>query len=176
MKFKGFTLIELIITLAIAAIVMTIGVPAFQDMIRNNRMIAQTNDFISALSFTRSEAIKRGRPVVLCKSSGGAACATTGPWDQGWMIFVDTNNNAAVDAGEEILRIHDALSGGNTLVGNSNVVTYISYSSDGVSRLKNGGTFQSGTLTFGLCNSSHQQNTIVINETGRARIAKITCS
>ena len=176
MNNKGFTLIELIITIAIAAIVMAIGVPAFQDMIRNNRIIAQTNDVMSALNFARSEAIKRGRPVVLCKSSGGAACATSGNWDQGWMIFVDTDNNAAVDSGEEILRVHDALTGGNTLEGNGNVATYISYSSDGVTRLKNGGGFQSGTLTFSLCNSSKQKNTILISDTGRARIQKVTCS
>ena len=176
MNNKGFTLIELIITIAIAAIVMAIGVPAFQDMIRNNRIISQTNDVMSALSFSRSEAIKRGRPVVICKSSGGAGCATSGNWDQGWMIFVDTDNNAAVNSGEEILRVHDALTGGNTLEGNGNVATYISYSSDGVTRLKNGGGFQSGTLTFGLCNSSKQKNTILISDTGRARIEKVTCS
>ncbi len=176
MNNKGFTLIELMITIAIAAIVMAIGVPAFQDMIRNNRIIAQTNDVMSALNFARGEAIKRGRPVVLCKSSDGAACATSGNWDQGWMIFVDTNNNAAADSGEEILRVHDALTGGNTLVGNGNVSTYISYSSDGVTRLKNGGSFQSGTLTFGLCNSSHEKNKITINKTGRVKIDKETCS
>ncbi len=175
MKSKGFTLIELMITLAIAAIVMTIGVPAFQDMIRNNRAIAQTNDFISALNFARSESIKRGQRVVLCKSSGGAACTTDGNWDQGWMIFVDNSGNAAVDTGEEILRVHEALTGGNTLVGNTNVANYISYSSDGTTRLASN-AFQSGTLTFGLCNSSQQKNTIVISDTGRARIEKIPCS
>ena len=171
MKSKGFTLIELMITLAIAAIVMAIGVPAFQDMIRNNRAIAQTNDFISALSFTRSEAIKRGQRVVLCKSSGGATCATSGNWDQGWMIFVDNSGNAAVETGEEILRVHEALTGGNTLVGNSNVSTYISYASDGVARLITSNFPQNGTVTLSLYSTSKQKK-VVINKVGRARICR----
>ena len=99
---RGFTLIELIITVAIVAILLAIGVPSFQEMMRNNRVAAHTNDRLSSLNLARSEAIKRGVRVSLCKSSDGLSCATTGDWTQGWIVFVDTDNDATVDAGENI--------------------------------------------------------------------------
>ncbi|MGB5065269.1 MAG: GspH/FimT family pseudopilin, partial [Candidatus Competibacter sp.] len=70
---SGFTLIELMITVALAAIVLTLGVPAFQETIRNNRLATTVNDFISSLNLTRSEAIKRGTRVTLCKSANGTS-------------------------------------------------------------------------------------------------------
>lgn len=171
----GFTLIELIVTLALAAILLTVGVPAFQEMIRNNRAATHANEFMSTLNFARSEAVKRGRRVVLCKSQDGASCTTDGTWDQGWIVFVDTDNDAAVDAGENIIRIFGALSGGNTLQGSTDVADYISYSPDGIARLTSGTSLATNTqLTFGLCVSG-KKNAIEISQTGRARVDKITC-
>lgn len=172
---RGFTLTELIITLAVAAIVLTIGVPAFQSTIRSTRIVTHTNDFISSINLARSEGIKRGRRVVLCKSSNGTSCTTSGNWEQGWIVFVDVNNNAAVDtaSGDVVIRVHGLLDGNDTLQGNTPVSNYISYSSDGFTRLTNG-AFQSGTLTFGLCNDGHK-NTIIISNTGRARVEKVSC-
>lgn len=169
----GFTLTELIITVAIAAIVMAIGVPAFQDTIRSNRMVTHTNDFIGSLNLARSEAIKRGRRVALCKSTDGAACTNADNWEKGWIVFVDVNNNAAVDVGEVVIRAHGPLDGDNTLQGNANVSDYISYSPDGFTRLVNGG-FQAGTLSFSLC-SGGQKNNIILSNTGRVRLGKVSC-
>lgn len=172
---RGFTLIELIVTLALAAILLTIGVPAFQEMIRNNRAAVHANEFMSALNVARSEAIKRGQRVVLCKSSDGASCATTNLWDQGWIVFVDTDNDAGVDAGETIIRVYGALKGDNTLQGSTDVADYISYSPDGIARLTSGTALAADTkLTFELCVSG-KKNAIEINQTGRARVDKITC-
>ncbi|MFZ1829000.1 MAG: GspH/FimT family pseudopilin [Candidatus Competibacteraceae bacterium] len=171
----GFTLTELIITVAIAAIVIAIGVPAFQDTMRSNRMVTHTNDFIGSLNLARSEAIKRGRRVALCKSTDGAACTNADNWEKGWIVFVDVNNNAAVDAGEVVIRAHGPLDGDNTLkqeVGTS-VSNYISYSPDGFTRLING-AFQAGTLSFDLC-SGGQKNEIILSSTGRARLRKVSC-
>jgi type IV fimbrial biogenesis protein FimT len=184
---SGFTLIELIITLAIAAIVVTIGIPSFQGMMRNNRVAAHTNDFLSSLNLARSEAIKRGVGwrVVMCPGTQ-AGCAGTA-WGNGWIVFVDadangngrldegTNNNGLWDAGEQILRIHEPLGGNDTLIGNGPVSTYISFAPDGSTRLANSDAFQAGTLTFSLCNTNNQQNTIVINSVGRARVAPQPC-
>jgi type IV fimbrial biogenesis protein FimT len=172
-RHSGFTLIELIVTAMLAMVLLTLGVPMFQDMIRNNRIAAHTNDFISSLNLARSEANKRGRRVVLCKSDNTAACAATGDWEQGWIVFVDDDNDASVDAGETVLRVHGPLDGGDTLQGNTNVNTYISYSPDGFTRLT-GGAFQAGTLTFGLCSSHNEKTSIVISDTGRARVKKET--
>lgn len=183
---RGFTLIELIVTVAIVAIVLAIGVPSFQGMMRSNRAAAHTNDFLSSLNLARSEAIKRGIGwrVVMCPGNQ-AGCSGTA-WGNGWIVFIDadanadgllneaTNNNGQWDAGEQILRVHERLDGNDTLTGNGPVSTYISFASDGSTRLISN-AFQAGTLTFSLCNSTNQQNTVVINSVGRARVEPQTC-
>lgn len=167
----GFTLIELIVTLAIAAIVLTVGIPSFRELLRENRLATQANEFLAALALTRSEALKRGVRVTLCKSADGASCTVNGGYEQGWVVFVDPNNNATVDTGEVILRVYGALPGGLTLTGNSTVQSFVSYTASGMSQLLGGG-FQAGTLT--LC-AAPKARSITINSTGRARIAVATC-
>ena len=76
---RGFTLLELMITVAVLAILLSLGVPSFAETIRNNRVAAQTNELVTALSLARSEASKRGMPVSVC--AGAAACGgAAGVW------------------------------------------------------------------------------------------------
>lgn len=175
-RWRGFTLVELVVTLAIGAILLGLAAPSFQATILNNRIATHTNDFLSALSLARSEALKRDKPVVLCKSSDLASCATTGHWEQGWIIFVDNDDDAVVDSssGELIIRSHGPLGGDDALQGTSAISAYISFGTNGFPRTIVG-DFQSGTLTFGLCGADGERNTIVMNKTGRARVVKVGC-
>ncbi len=170
-KKSGFTLIELMITMAVVAIVLTLGIPMFQDTIRNNRLATTVNDFISSLNLTRSEAIKRGVRVTLCKSSNGTSCniGSVG-YQQGWIVFTDPNGNATVDSGEQIVRVYNTITG-ISLTGNTNILNYISYTADGMTRLTTGG-LQMGTLTVCIAPKAFQ---IVISGGGRARTAEATC-
>lgn len=173
-RYRGFTLIELIITVAIASIVLAVGVPSFQTMMRNNRAATYTNEFMSALNFARSEAVKRGRRVVLCPSTGTGnppTCAGTA-WESGWITFVDIDDDTVPNTSNDVLRIHGPLGGTTTLRGNANVATYILFSFDGTTRMSGNNNPQMGTLTFSLCNSNNQQNNIVINLVGRARVSQ----
>ncbi|MDT8385069.1 MAG: GspH/FimT family pseudopilin [Gammaproteobacteria bacterium] len=138
---NGFTLIELAITLAIAAIVLAIAVPSYQTSVQNNRRTTAVNDLATALQLARSTAISRRVTTTVCKSSDGATCPIgggSGDWSQGWMVFTDANNNATLDAGETLLRVHSALAGTATFVGNNNVVNSVSFSPQGLARGSNG--------------------------------------
>ncbi len=161
---QGFTLVELIITISVAAILLTISVPAFRALTRTFQLSTQANIFVTSVNVSRAESIRRSRRVTLCPSADGTGCAASGNWDQGWIVFVDLDNDAARDAGEDLIAVHGALEGGLTLIGDSDVSNYISFRSDGTSRLANGTSFQSGTIT--LCQEDRGID-IVLSPTGR---------
>ncbi|EAQ95817.1 GspH/FimT family pseudopilin [Congregibacter litoralis] len=95
---KGFTLIELMITLVVLAILLGVGVPSFNLLRLNSNTAALANDFASALNLARSEAVTRAEQVEVCPSSDGATC--TGNWTQGWIVIVS--------ASSEVLRAYPA--------------------------------------------------------------------
>ena len=95
---RGFTLMELLLAVAILAIVTTAALPAFTTFIQNNRLTGQTNELVTAFQFARSEALKRADPVTVCSSSDGEDCG--GSWNEGWMVIA---NRGAGD--EEVLRV-----------------------------------------------------------------------
>ena len=86
---RGFTLIELMVTLAVLAIVLGIAVPSFTQQIRNNSSVALTSEFQTALSYARAEAVKRATRVSICPSTNGASCLGASDWHKGWLVFVD---------------------------------------------------------------------------------------
>jgi type IV fimbrial biogenesis protein FimT len=171
---KGFSTIEIIIAMSVVAILLSISSPQFATLNMNKRISTQTNEFIASLALARSQALARISRVTVCSSANGTSCATSGNWDQGWLVFVDTNNNAQVDSGqnppEDILQAHRELEGGNTLNGTSNVDQYISFSATGTARLTSG-AFQTGMLV--LCDDrgpGSYARAINISVTGRSRV------
>jgi type IV fimbrial biogenesis protein FimT len=111
----GFTILELMVVVAIVGILMAVAVPAMGDFIRNGRITAAANDVMAALHFTRSEAIKRRQPVTLCTSANAllgsnlqnpnATCADS-EFLTGWIVFEDLNQNGQREAGDTILLNH----------------------------------------------------------------------
>ena len=99
---RGFTIIELMITVAIAAIVLAVAIPSFQAQIRNNQSIALGEDFASAINFARSEAVKRATRVSLCASDNGISCG--GAWTDGFIAFVDVTEQPKIPRPENRLR------------------------------------------------------------------------
>lgn len=162
----GVTFIEMIVVLVIVAIVTTMAVPTFNRTITRMRITSYTNELLAYLSFARSEAVMRGKRVIVCKSKNGSMCTTNGGWEQGFIIFVDNATHTQANAGE-LLRVHEKLEGNITIQGDTPVSDYVSYSSDGRTRLNSNG-FQAGTLS--ICNiNSGLRSAIRISSVGRAR-------
>ncbi len=161
---KGFTLLELMITVVIAGILASMAVPSFTQAIKNNRMSTQINELLATFNYARSEAIKRSNRISVCNSSDGTSCS--GNWKDGWIVFVDTNFNGTVD-GEDVLRVHKELSGGNTMVFADSADSYINYESIGLAKLAG---------TFTLCDSRGDTYKKVIKFplTGQARVLPST--
>lgn len=83
---KGFTLYELMVTLAVAAVIVSFGVPGFSSMVQNNRAVTHSNDLITALNLGRSEATRRGVAIQVCSSTDGATCSGSTDWSTGWIV------------------------------------------------------------------------------------------
>jgi type IV fimbrial biogenesis protein FimT len=128
---KGFTLLELMVTLFIVAIVMAAAVPSFKSLSVRNRLVTYTNDFIATVNIARSEAVRRGSPVTICHSSDGASCG--GTWSDGWIAFADADNDG--DAGdpddEPVLRVHERLSTKYTLNPDPAFADRVTFGADG---------------------------------------------
>ena len=114
-KQQGLTLVELMITLAVAIIMLAVGMPLFTGVASNNRAAAQTNALVTALNLARSEAVGRGTTVSVCPSSTnppGAtpACGGSGDWANGWFVFDDADGDGVFDNGaDDRLRIWEAI-------------------------------------------------------------------
>ncbi len=165
---KGFTLIELMITIVIVAVLLSLAGPSFIETIRNNRIQTNTDTLFTSLIVARSEALKRNQPVVLCRSSNGSACATSGGWEQGWLMYADESADNTLDAGEPIISVNGALLHGLTLRTGSNFTNRVVYRQDGTS---------SQVDTFVLCDSEAnltRAREVVVSNVGRPRLVKTT--
>ncbi len=182
-KPKGFTLVELMVTIAIAAIVLGVAIPSFSSTIDSNRLTTHANELVTALNLARSEAIKRGVQVTV-RNKGAST-----HWESGWYVFVDSNgNNAFNDDGDStlcesnadgspsedcLLKTVAALPSGYTITTGASVYKdYAAYMPSGLSKSSVGDT-------YGLCNSTASttnSRTIKVNSSGRASVYKGTTS
>jgi len=162
MRAAGFTLIEMMVAIAVAVILMTLAVPSFQQSRLTTQLRASTNDLVADVNLARGEALKRNQPVTMCVSSDGAACSTGG-WQQGWIV---------VSGGTVIRREFAAPDG--FLIKDSNGVTTLSFQPTGV---------DSTPAALTVCRAEpqigNQERLITIDATGRpwiTRTANGSCS
>jgi len=112
---SGFTLIEIIVTLAIAAILLTLAVPSFHGFIKDARLTTTSDDLVHSLALAKSEAVKRSTAVSVCASDTGTSCTVT-PWHEGWIVFTDASGGGLVagvlDGTDTVITIHEVAPNG----------------------------------------------------------------
>ncbi|OYT92087.1 MAG: pilus assembly protein [Burkholderiales bacterium PBB3] len=174
---NGFTLIELLVVIAIAAILVALAVPAFTTLVRSTNVASAVNTFLSDTRFARSEAIRLGGTVTMCRSSDPEAASpdcgsgSTVGWESGWIIFLDQNRDGTVDANadesldDRVLRIQAPI-GTIGSIYEAGAATKLKFTSTG--RLLN--TSSATTVTFGGSYDLALIRKICISLGGRARI------
>ena len=137
----GYTLLELLITIAILTVLLFIAVPAWQSITAQSRTTVVVNQLREAIYFARSEAQKRGTTVTFCKSADQATCS--GSWADGQIVFLDWNNNGQVRSSKDIIRIFDGLPAGSSLVwkGRIGSQNYMQIKPSTVTEVPNGSFF-----------------------------------
>lgn len=182
---KGFTLIELMIVIAIASILMTLAVPSFSLMINNSKVTSATNEFIGSLNLARSEALKRSNNVSLCMSGNTAYSACLSPvptgtsyTEKGWIVFSDCNANGVIDTAAAAAGCADGGVDQRLKVGESNdQVKMDTHNMDYVTFNLSGRVVGGGTPSFDVetstSNTSVKKNQITINRIGRVKATKI---
>ena len=104
-KYSGVTLLEILVGLVVAGILASLAIPSFRVMLVRRQVSSAFEALVTDFRFARSEALKRGHSVTICRSSDGLACEpVAGGWEVGWVVFDDRNGDTAVNTGEQILR------------------------------------------------------------------------
>lgn len=102
---RGFSLIELFMSLAVASVLVGIALPSFQKMQERQRFVATQHGLMAGFHQARTLAVTRGQPAAICPTTDGERCRSGGVWEDGWLVFVDTNRNDQRDAGEAVERM-----------------------------------------------------------------------
>ena len=108
---RGFTLTELLVVMAIVAVLLGVGVPSYRYITNSYRMSSEVNGLLGDLMYARSEAIKEGQDVTVCVSPDGVNCAGAATWQSGWVVFSNPTPHAANPPAGSVLRVQAPFSG-----------------------------------------------------------------
>lgn len=164
---QGFSLVELLVTLLIAMLLLTLAIPAYRYLLTENTAAAKINDLVAAINYARNQAVYRHTIVTLCSSMDGKSCS--GQWNNGWIIFVDRRGDGHWAAEDEILRIYTAIPASSDLEwSGQRSLQYLQMDSSGATR------GQAGTFRFTVDKTQPQKySKIIISQTGRVRVENI---
>ena len=161
---RGFTLWELLCTLSIAAVALTAGIPAFRSFLLDARLTSDVNGWVLAVQIARSEAAKRGRPVILCRTDDTWHCGGSDlPRDAGWMVYVNVDDEYPPrrSPSEPLLYVHDPEIAG-TVVSNR---PYFEF------RVRRRST--NGTTVFCDQRGAAAAKAVIVSYTGRPRVDRV---
>jgi type IV fimbrial biogenesis protein FimT len=163
----GFTLVELMMTLALVAIIVSLAAPPLRELVINNRAQSSADELLSMMQYTRSEAIKRNTAVTACKvdPDDSEACSSDAAdgWHQGLLVFIDADADSVVEDPAQILQAREAMGGDLSVSANADSVTY-----------RPNGASANGA-DFSVCTpdgDKDKSRNIAISATGRPRLYK----
>jgi len=169
---RGLTLMELLQTVGIVAIVLSFGVPSMTSMVRKNQAVTYTNEILSTIHAARSQAMQNVVQITICKSKDQVRCTAGANWRTGWIAFADRNQNQVRDMGddaEEIVYAHARLDDSYAMQSDA-FADWIAFRPNGMAIGSNG---NAGMIE--LCNSSHPDvnRAVSISRTGSPSIETI---
>jgi type IV fimbrial biogenesis protein FimT len=160
---QGFTLLELMTAVTVAAVLLAVGVPSLRDLTIRQRITGAAQDLHIDLTLARNEAVTRATNVTVCPSTDLVTCTNDG-WVNGRLIFIDANADGVVDVGELVVKQTPALATGLTAGPAAGFVTFNSLG-------------QTAALTIGICQTGYVGRNIDIKTTGHASVVTpaVTC-
>jgi len=158
---RGFTLLEALIVLTIICILLSLGMPALSKFIAHQKIVAANNTLVADLNFARSVAANQQQSMIVCPGNPTDGCSQTPMWEQGWIVFADSNQNRRLDQEESPLRVTQSVDK-NIRISSSNYRKRVRFNPEGFA----GGS----NLSIHICHHAVLQGSkIVISNTGRVR-------
>lgn len=180
MKEKGFTLVELIVTLAVLGVLVGVGYPSFQGVIRSNRVTTTANELMASVALARSAAIRTSLGAGICKSNDQSNCGDGGvSWSDGWLVWEDSNRNGRKDTGETILSYTQGRSSlkmdGPTTSADASGASSQGITFDGRGRRRSS-VDQQISIQPDVCDPTKQlRRVLTVNYSGQVRSEKVAC-
>lgn len=161
----GLTLLELVTTLAISSISLSLAVPAMNALTGNSARVSATNTLVRHLQLARSEAVTRGATTILCPSLDGRTCHDSTNWEQGYILVLDGNNSGSVDSGDSVLRVFQGMNK-RISISSTSGRKRILFNPLGMSPGYN--------LTLSLCDRQQvvDPRAVILSNTGRPRLSE----
>ena len=164
---KGFSLVELLVSLGVATILVSVAVPSFRTISMNSKRAGTVNELVAGVHLARNTAITLNARVAICTSSNGQSCEVV-DWNEGWIAFHDEDGDQVRDAEETIIGIGSNVDG--ITIDSSQFPTAFTYRSNG--RIMNG-TPANNTGEFALCDGrgSEHSKVVILDMSGRPRLS-----
>ncbi|MGA8514098.1 MAG: GspH/FimT family pseudopilin [Burkholderiaceae bacterium] len=168
----GFTLIEMMVVLSIVGILTALALPSLRTFIGNWQVANAVNAFSASLQLARSEAVKRGRFVRMCRSDNGTTCGAgnnlPSGWASGWIVYVDNDASGGVTVADEVVRSQSALNNFDNITSSSATLRAFAFSPTGLMQYGAG----SQGMNFSWDSGGTIRKALCISFTGRTRVVK----
>jgi len=184
-KTQAFTLLELMIVVAMIAVLTAYGIPGLKGFSTKTGLTTNANDLVAALQYARSTAINDQSRVVICASSDSMtavpSCGGSGtPWHSGWVVFRDIDNNASISAGDTVLKVQGAVAiNGITITPGplnsnpTNIDDYVSFGPPAGEPVLTNGLNQSGLFKICSAHDSSLVRGVEVNFSGRISSTRV---